>query len=96
LRTLRYTLKARASIKQVAEYLLEQTTSKVFVKQHLDKLRGSIEKLLTSFPDAGVQIKLQGMVCRRIVVQGYSVLYTVNNDEIAILLIYKQNEPKLN
>jgi plasmid stabilization system protein ParE len=96
LKAIRYTLKARTSIQQIAEYLLEQTTSKAFVKQHLEKLRKSIEELLTSFPDAGVQIQLQGMECRRLVVQGYSVLYVVKDCEVAILLIYKQNEPKLN
>lgn len=96
MKTIRYTLKARTSIQQIAEYLLDQTTSKAFVKQHLEKLRKSIEELLTSFPDAGVQIQLQGMTCRRLVVQGYSVLYVVKDGEVAILLIYKQNEPKLN
>jgi len=96
LKSVRYTLKARSSIKQVADYLLEQTKSKTFVKQHLDKLRKSLEELLTSFPDAGVQIQLQGMVCRRIVVQSYSVLYALQENEVVILLIYKQNEPKLN
>ena len=96
MRTIRYTLKARSSITQIAKYLLAQTASKSFVRQHLDKLRQSVKELLTSFPGSGVQIKLQDISCRRVVVQGYSVLYVLKESEVVILLIYKQNEPKLN
>ncbi|SFR49138.1 type II toxin-antitoxin system RelE/ParE family toxin [Thiomicrospira sp. ALE5] len=95
MKQIRYTPKARESIKQIAHYLIGQTKSKAFVKKHLDDFRASLCQLLTTFPEAGVQIQIEEISCRRVVVSGYSVLYLLEPEYAIILLVYKQNEPKL-
>jgi plasmid stabilization system protein ParE len=93
--SIRYTPKASASLGEIGRYVLEQTQSKAFTRQHIEKLRVSLHALLSAFPEAGVPVQIDGICCRRIVVEGYSILYMPRADEVIILLIYKQNEPKL-
>ncbi len=92
-----YTHKAQNSLKEIANYLKENDLELSFIKNHLEEIRFGIKKLLTIFPEAGVEMEIDFIHCRRIMVKKYSVLYRYIKElqTIQILLIYSSNEPTL-
>lgn len=45
------------------------------------------------FPESGVVVFVNGRECRRIIVKGYSVVYQYKNNQVTVLLLYKENKP---
>lgn len=91
-----FTTKAQASIKQIASYLQESKLEKSFITKHLKELKAGIVNILTSFPESGSQLELNGVLCRRLVVKHYNILYRFDKPNlIRVLLVYKQNLPKM-
>jgi mRNA-degrading endonuclease RelE of RelBE toxin-antitoxin system len=70
--------------------------SQQFVKKYLVEIKDGILKLLGTFPESGVPFKVDNIECRKITVNNYSVLYSLDKDKVIILLIFKQNLPHLN
>lgn len=90
-----FTRKAQQSLLELGRYLLEQQLSASFVRNYLDELKTAMIALLETFPDAGVRTQVGKVVCRKLVVKGYSVLYQHEPDSsrVTILLIYRENIP---
>lgn len=92
-----YSIKAIDSLEKIAVFLKSNSLSDLFIKNHLDTLKDSIENLLTTFPNAGIEQKTVGYSCRKIMVKDYGVLYrhTPERELIQVLIVYKSNQPTL-
>lgn len=91
-----FTIKAKASVKHIASYLQENNVDTFFIAKHLEGLKTGIINILTSFPESGNELELDGVLCRRLVVKNYNVLYSFDSSKlIRILLVYKRNIPNL-
>jgi mRNA-degrading endonuclease RelE of RelBE toxin-antitoxin system len=91
-----FTQQATISLLEIGQYLLDEKLSKQFVKKYLVEIKDGILKLLGTFPESGVPFKVDNIECRKITVNNYSVLYSLDKDKVIILLIFKQNLPHLN
>lgn len=93
-----YTNKASESLREIVRFLIENKLDKSFIKKHLIEIKQGISDLLSVFPEAGVEVKMDNLTCRRIMVKSYNVLYRhqPNKSLIQVLLVYKHNQPKLN
>lgn len=91
-----FTTKARASIRQIASYLQENKLEKPFIAKYLEDLKTGIVNILTTLPESGNKMEVKGVLCRRLVVKNYNVLYRLDKPNIIrVLLVYKQNLPHL-
>ena len=75
----------------IAEYIYEQTKSKKLTREYLQRLREFIISTLSAFPYAGRSCEELISGSRKLVYQGYSIIYTIEKDQIWILTLYREN-----
>lgn len=85
--------KAKMRLEMVAEYIYEQTKSKKLTREYLQRLREFIVTTLSAFPYAGRSCEELISGSRKLVYQGYSIIYTLEKDQIWILTLYRENLP---
>lgn len=85
--------KAQARLETIAEYIYEQTKSKRLTREYLLKMQEFIVITLSSFPYAGRSSEELISGSRKLVYQGYSIIYTVEKEQIWILTLYRENLP---
>lgn len=85
--------KAYMRLEMIAEYIYEQTKSKKLTREYLQRLREFIVSTLSAFPYAGRSCEELISGSRKLVYQGYSIIYTVEKDQIWILTLYRENLP---
>jgi len=85
--------KAFQKLEAVAEYIYEQSNSKKITLSYIKKLRQYIIETLTHFPQAGRPSEDLAPNTRKLVYQGFSIVYRVTNDRVEILTIYRENLP---
>lgn len=85
--------KAQARLETITEYIYDQTKSKKLTREYLQKMREFIVTTLSAFPYAGRSSEELMGGSRKLVYQGYSIIYTVENDRIWILTLYRENLP---
>lgn len=83
--------KAKMRLEIVAEYIYEQTKSKKLTREYLQRLREFIISTLSAFPYAGRSCEELISGSRKLVYQGYSIIYTIEKDQIWILTLYREN-----
>lgn len=83
--------KAQARLETIAVYIYEQTQSKKLTREYLHKMREYIVATLSAFPYAGRSCEELIGGSRKLVYQGYSIIYLVENDRIWILTLYREN-----
>ena len=88
-----FSLKAQLRLEMIAEYIYEQTKSKKLTREYLHGLREFIVVTLSAFPYAGRSCEELLINSRKLVYQGYSIIYTVEKDQILILTLYRENLP---
>ncbi|MDP3464824.1 MAG: type II toxin-antitoxin system RelE/ParE family toxin [Sulfuricurvum sp.] len=84
---------AQMRLEMIAEYIYEQTKSKKLTREYLQRLREFIVSTLSTFPYAGRSCEELISGSRKLVYQGYSIIYTVEKDQIWILTLYRENLP---
>lgn len=84
---------ALARLEAIAEYIYEQTKSKRLTREYLFQMREFIVTTLTAFPYAGRSSEELISGSRKLVYQGYSIIYTVEKEQIWILTLYRENLP---
>lgn len=84
---------ALARLEAIAEYIYEQTKSKRLTREYLQKMREFIVTTLSTIPHAGRSSEELISGSRKLVYQGYSIIYIVENDHIWILTLYRENLP---
>lgn len=85
--------KANMRLEMIAEYIYEQTKSKKLTREYLQHLREFIVSTLSAFPYAGRSCEEIISGSRKLVYQGYSIIYTIEKDQIWILTLYRENLP---
>jgi len=85
--------KAQMRLEMIAEYIYEQTKSKKLTREYLQRLREFIARTLSAFPYAGRSCEELISGSRKLVYQGYSIIYTVEKEQLWILTIYRENLP---
>lgn len=85
--------KAQLRLEMIAQYIYEQTKSKKLTREYLQRLREFIVSTLSAFPYAGRSCEELISGSRKLVYQGYSIIYTVEKDQIWILTLYRENLP---
>jgi len=85
--------KAQARLVTIAEYIYDQTKSKKLTREYLQKMREFIVTTLSAFPYAGRSSEELIGGSRKLVYQGYSIIYLVENDRVWILTLYRENLP---
>lgn len=80
-------------LEMIAEYIYEQTKSKKLTREYLQHLREFIVSTLSAFPYAGRSCEEIISGSRKLVYQGYSIIYTIEKDQIWILTLYRENLP---
>ena len=76
-------------------YIFEQTQSVELSDKYLDEMKEYIITMLSTFPKAGRPSEEILTGSRKLVYQGYSILYRIGYEQIQILTIYRENLPKI-
>ncbi len=78
-----------------AKYIFEQTKNEEAADRYLDKMKNYIIQTLSNFPKSGRPTEELAPNTRKLVYQGYSIIYSVSDTQIEILVIFRENLPKL-
>ncbi len=88
-----FSQKAYQRLDALAEYIYRQSGSKKTTAEYIKKLRRYIVETLTHFPQAGRAAEDLTPHTRKLVYQGFSIIYRLSEDRIEILTIYRENLP---
>lgn len=82
-------------LEALADYIYKRSRSKEITKAYLQKLKEYIITTLKSFPQAGRPSDEIYPDSRKLVYQGYSIIYRYNikMQTITILTLYRENLP---
>ena len=84
---------ARLRMEEIADYLYQQSLSKEFVVDYLNRFEIWLETLLCQFPESGAPMPEYGNGVRRVAYKKYSFHYRVKEGVIEILTVYRENLP---
>ena len=76
-----------------ALYIFEQTQNIELSDKYLDDMKMFIVTTLSAFPKAGRPSDDLAPNTRKLVYQGYSIIYRVSQSQIEILTLYRENLP---
>ncbi|HUH43244.1 MAG TPA: type II toxin-antitoxin system RelE/ParE family toxin [Sulfurimonas sp.] len=88
---------SKVALKNLVEqaiYIYEQTKSEELADRYLDKMKSYIVGTLQNFPKSGRATEELAADSRKLVYQGYSIIYKIMGNEINILIIFRENLPK--
>jgi len=86
---------ALENLQEQALYIFEKTKSVQTADAYLEKMRSFIVEMLTMFPNSGRPTPELALDTRKLVYQGFSIIYKVEDDQVQVLTIYRENIPKL-
>ena len=89
-----FSRKATENLIEQALYIFEQTQSIELSDRYLDDMKEFIVTMLSRFPKAGRPSEELAPDTRKLVYQGFSIIYRLSRDRVEILLIYRENLPK--
>ncbi len=89
-----FSKKATQNLITQAKYIYKQTKSVELSDKYLDKMKLYINEMLTVFPKSGRPSEELAPNTRKLVYQGYSIIYRLTKDRAEILTIYRENLPK--
>ncbi len=76
-----------------AKYIFKQTKSVELSDKYLDKMKVFIVDILSTFPQSGRPSEDLAPNTRKLVYQGYSIIYRITDIHVEILTIYRENLP---
>ncbi|MEA3521799.1 MAG: type II toxin-antitoxin system RelE/ParE family toxin [Campylobacterota bacterium] len=88
-----FSQKAQKQLIQHALFIYEQTQNPDIADAYLDKMQEYILSMLSHFPKSGRPSDDIVVNSRKLVYQGFSIIYRLNDTHIEILIIYKENLP---
>lgn len=89
-----FSKKATASLIDQALYIFDRTQSIELSDKYLDNMKEFIITTLSAFPKAGRPSEELALSTRKLVYQGYSIIYRIINERVEILAIYRENLPE--
>ena len=85
---------ARNNLVDQALYIYEQTQSRKLSDKYLDDMKDYIITMLSKFPRSGRPVANLAVDTRKLVYQGYSIIYRLTDNQAEILTLYRENLPK--
>lgn len=89
-----FSKKAAGNLIDQALYIFDRTQSTELSDKYLDGMKEFIITTLSTFPKAGRPSDELEPNSRKLVYQGYSIIYRLTEEQIEILIIYRENLPK--
>ena len=89
-----FSQKATQNLIDQALYIFEQTQSVELSDKYLDDMKNYIVEMLSKFPRSGRPSDDLAPSTRKLVYQGYSIIYRETDERIEILTLYRENLPK--
>ena len=74
-----------------AKYIYEQTQNINAANKYLDKMKTFIVEMLSNFPKSGRPCEDIAPNTRKLVYQGFSIIYRLTETRAEILTIYREN-----
>lgn len=78
-----------------AKYIYTQTKNTEITDRYLDKMKTYIIEMLSNFPKSGRPSEDIAQNTRKLVYQGFSIIYRLSENRAEILTIYKDNQVTL-
>jgi plasmid stabilization system protein ParE len=90
-----FSKKAAYRLAKIADYIYEQSRSEDLTIAYMSRLEEYISDVLLMFPEAGRKADEYNKNIRKLVYQGYSILYRINEakNRIEIANIFRENLP---
>lgn len=88
-----FSKKATKNLITQAKYIYKQTKSVELSDKYLDNMKKFIIEMLTQFPKSGRPSDDLAPNTRKLVYQGFSIIYKISSKQIEILTIYRENLP---
>ncbi len=79
----------------LAKYIFEQSKNEKIADRYLDDMKNFIIEILSHFPKSGRPSEELAPHTRKLVYKGYSIIYKIKTSQIDILVIFRENIPKL-
>lgn len=92
---IKFSDKSYLALDEIADFIYKETKSKKFTSKYIRSIRIYIKNTLIDFPKLGRPAEEFGDNIRKLVYQKYSILYRIQEDNIEILTLYRENLPKL-
>ena len=89
-----FSQKAAQNLIDQALYIFKQTQSVELSDKYLDDMKNYIIEMLSKFPKSGRPSNDIAPHTRKLVYQGYSIIYREHNGRIEILTLYRENLPR--
>ena len=89
-----FSKKATDNLIDQALYIFERTQSIELSDKYLDNMKAFIVEILSRFPKSGRPSEDIAPSTRKLVYQGYSIIYKIADERVEILTIYRENLPK--
>lgn len=89
-----FSKKATANLIDQALFIFDRTQSIELSDKYLDDMKVFIVEMLSRFPKSGRPSDDIALSTRKLVYQGYSIIYKISEDQIEILTIYRENLPR--
>ena len=90
-----FSKKAAHRLAKITDFIYTQSRSDTITLAYMARLKQYIFNILTQFPESGRKAEEYGKAIRKLVYQGYSILYRINNpkERIEIVNIFRENLP---
>lgn len=76
-----------------AKYIYKQTNSVELSDKYLNNMKTFIVEMLSNFPKSGRPSEDLAPNTRKLVYQGFSIIYRLSDERAEILTIYRENLP---
>lgn len=90
-----FSQKATYRLTKITDYIYNQSRSETITLAYMARLKHYIFNILTQFPESGRKAEEYGKAIRKLVYQGFSILYRINEpkERIEIVNIFRENLP---
>lgn len=90
-----FSKKATYRLTKITDFIYIQSQSDTIALAYMARLKQYIFNILTQFPESGRKADAYGKAIRKLVYQGYSILYRINEpkERIEIVNIFRENLP---
>jgi len=86
-----FSKKAKQRLVEHAFFIFEQSQNPDIADAYLDKMKAFIIDILSRFPKSGRPSDDIESNTRKLVYQGFSIIYRIKDEQIEILTLYKEN-----
>ena len=90
-----FSKKAAHRLTKITDFIFNQSQSEAITLAYMARLKQYIFNILIQFPESGRKAEEYGKAIRKLVYQGYSILYRINEakERVEIVNIFRENLP---